>query len=122
MNLNSWVVRLQMRHRREIFRFFVVVGATQLKLGNSAQHILTTTVVIWAFFKVSLVGSRLGRKEIGNSKIGRRDEFNLHMNRLRWRHFGSIWLGRMEFVSSRLRKVSAPVRDGQTRRLQAEME
>ena len=86
-----------MRRRREILRF---CSATQHK-----SFILTTAVVIWAFFKVSLVGSRLGRREIGSSKLGRRDEFNLHMNRLRWRQFGSIWLGRREFGSSRLRRV-----------------
>ena len=42
---------------------------------------------------------------IGSSKLGRRDELNLHMNRLRWRQFGSIWLGRREFGSSGLRRV-----------------
>ena len=63
-----------MRRRREILCLF---SATQHK-----SFILTTVVVIWALFNVSLIGSRLGRREIGSSKLGRRDEFNLHVNRL----------------------------------------
>ena len=87
-----------MRRRREILRFFCI--ASQQK-----SFILTTAVVIRTFFKVSFVGSRLGRREIGSSKLGRRDEFNLYMNRLRWRQLDSIWLGRREFGCSRLRRV-----------------
>ena len=48
-----------MHRRREISHF---CSATQHK-----SFILTDAVVIWAFFKVSLVGSRLGRREIGSS-------------------------------------------------------
>ena len=73
--------------------------------------------------KVSLVGSRLGRREIGSPKLVRRDEFNLHMNEQAAmeavRHLARTERVRLLQVAESL---SAPVRDRQTRQLQAEME
>ena len=102
---------MELRRRRKVLRF---CSATQRK-----SFMLTTAVPNWTFFKVSLVGSRLGRREI---QLGRRDIQSPHeqalMEAARQHLSGTEGVRQLQAAES----LSAPVRDRETRRLHAEME